>query len=617
MQLALQVLSGLGTYALLRQLGVGRLAATTGGLLYALNGTLAWFAHAPALPVPFLPWLLLGIERAFVKTSAGMPGGWRLHAAAMAMSLLAGFPETAFVSGLLALAWAVLRGVQVGPGLRKDYARRIALGGAVGIAFAAPQIVSFFGFLPHAFLGAHGGDFAHQALHWVSILPSVVAPYAFGPIFAYADRWPLLTHVWGPIGGYVTLVLVVMAAYGFWTRRDALAGLLLAWIALALAKTFGIEPVTSLWNLIPGISITAFFRYAQPSWELAFVLLAAWGLDHLARNDAPHSGGLRLAYVVMTLVLGGTLLAGVRLWPTLNGSVGLRNWALGSAIWAVLTVVAWIAVMKYASPVGRARAIAGLLVVDAALMLAIPTMSNPRGGVVNIPAVHFLRDNLGLQRFFTLGPIQPNYGAYFGIASINHNYLPVSQRWTDWIKRHLDTGWDDPVVFDGLRATAAAELRRNLPAYEWLGVKYVVAPGNQNPFVDIKGQMPRPVYADGSMSIYELADPRPYFESPTGMCTLEPRDRTHLVAKCAGPETVVRRELFFPGWRATVNSRDAPIAEHESLFQAIALPMGKSEVLFEYSPPHVGWAWLASFAALAAWIFPSVRRRFPFQRARR
>jgi hypothetical protein len=198
---------------------------------------------------------------------------------------------------------------------------------------------------------------------------------------------------------------------------------------------------------------------------------------------------------------------------------------------------------------------------------------------------------------------------------VNHNYLPVSQRWVDWVKGHLDTGWDDPVVFDGKRGTASAELRRNLPAYQWLGVKYVVAPGGDNPFAGMAGPPPRRVFGDGAMSIYELADPRPYFESPSGLCTLEARDRTHLTAKCAGPETIVRRELFFPGWRATVNSADVRIGEHESLFQSIALPMGRSEVRFDYAPPHIGWAWLASFAALAAWIVPSVRRRLPSRRA--
>ena len=120
-QLFLQFLAGLGAYALLRQLGLARLAATTGGLLFAFNGTLAWFSGASVQPIPFLPWMLLGIERARLKTTLDLHGGWRLFALSMALSLLAGFPETAYINGLLAFAWAILRGIEnaaVGASLR-------------------------------------------------------------------------------------------------------------------------------------------------------------------------------------------------------------------------------------------------------------------------------------------------------------------------------------------------------------------------------------------------------------------------------------------------------------------------------------------------------------------
>ena len=128
--LLLQILAGWGAYALLRQLGVRRLAALTGGILFAQNGTLAWFAHASAGPVPFLPWVLLGIERAVAKASLRDPFGWRMLAVAIAMMLLAGFPETAYICGLFALAWSVLRLAQYKSGCRLSVMWRILLGEA-------------------------------------------------------------------------------------------------------------------------------------------------------------------------------------------------------------------------------------------------------------------------------------------------------------------------------------------------------------------------------------------------------------------------------------------------------------------------------------------------------
>lgn len=106
---AMQLIAGLATYFLLRALGLGRVAAFTGGALYELNGTFAWFGDAPMLPVAFLPLLLLGIEEAARAAREGRIGGWFWVAVALAYSLYAGFPETAYINGLLTLAWAGLR----------------------------------------------------------------------------------------------------------------------------------------------------------------------------------------------------------------------------------------------------------------------------------------------------------------------------------------------------------------------------------------------------------------------------------------------------------------------------------------------------------------------------
>jgi len=128
----LQAIAGLGTYGVARALGLHRTASTVAGLLFAFNGTLAWFAHGPAQPLAFLPWMLWGIERA----REGSGRGWRMFGLAMALSLLAGFPETAYLDGLLALAWALLRLAQLAPGRRAAYAGRIFLGGIAALCIA-------------------------------------------------------------------------------------------------------------------------------------------------------------------------------------------------------------------------------------------------------------------------------------------------------------------------------------------------------------------------------------------------------------------------------------------------------------------------------------------------
>jgi hypothetical protein len=71
----LEILAGFCTYLLLRRLALGRWASAAAGAAFALNGTFAWFAHAPVNPVPFLPALLLGVELALSAAATGRRGG--------------------------------------------------------------------------------------------------------------------------------------------------------------------------------------------------------------------------------------------------------------------------------------------------------------------------------------------------------------------------------------------------------------------------------------------------------------------------------------------------------------------------------------------------------------
>ena len=125
----------------------------------------------------FFAWMLLGIERARAKSIQRTIGGWRLFGAALALSLLAGFPETAYISGLFVLCWAILRFAQTNMGHDWHSLGVLRLAGHRH-RVAAPQLLAFFAYLPHAWLGSHGGDFAHVGLHPSAAIPSLVAPYA-------------------------------------------------------------------------------------------------------------------------------------------------------------------------------------------------------------------------------------------------------------------------------------------------------------------------------------------------------------------------------------------------------------------------------------------------------
>jgi hypothetical protein len=105
------------------------------------------------------------------------------------------------------------------------------------------------------------------------------------------------------------------------------------------------------------------------------------------------------------------------------------------------------------------------------------------------------------------------------------------------------------------------------------------------------GPVPALVYRDGLMNIYELPDAAPYFEILNGPCRLQAENRLAVNVACEAPATLVRRELFFPGWRAGVNETSVEITPYNVVLQQIALPAGASKVRFAYAPPYLGITW--------------------------
>jgi hypothetical protein len=180
LRILMQVVAGLATYGLLRALSLGRRPACLGGILFQLNGTFAFFSDAPIMPAPFLPLLLLAIEHCAHRARAALRGGWGPIAAALGFSIIAGFPEMAYLNGLLALAWAVLRFFQLGPA-RVRFALRLAGGGVLATMLTMPAVLPFVQYLSMTKGIAHraASDVGLQAPDY-AMLPM---PALYGPPF--------------------------------------------------------------------------------------------------------------------------------------------------------------------------------------------------------------------------------------------------------------------------------------------------------------------------------------------------------------------------------------------------------------------------------------------------
>lgn len=607
LHIILECIAGIATYRLLLRLDVHRWISAACGIAFAVNGTFAWFGHAPANPVAFLPLILLGVERARAAATDRFPQRWGVLSVGVALSLFAGFPEVAYLDGILAAAWIVIRLL----GLRGEevlaYIRKVALGLVTGLLLAAPIMVAFADYLRTATVASHSTGFNNAFLPHVTA-SSFLFPYSFGPSFGFvsADKTGLLTITWGNVGGYLTTSILVFALMGLYGRRLRSLRIVLAiWILLTIGRSFGIEPFARLFALIPAMNHIAAYRYLPPSWELAAITLAALGIDDIRRREVPM-WFLGVCLAASTAIAVAVFVAGDDLRSGLAHAPNFQGWVTASVIWGfgMIAVIA-TGVLIFRS---RARLVILLtcLTLDVLVMFVIPGFSAPRQVSLDTRPVVWLQHHLGTSRFYTLGPIAPNYGSYFDLPSADVNDNPIPKSYGNYIAHSLD-GNDIPGLFIGSYVLHTSgpnpleEFQTHLANYEAIGVKYLLASPGQVPAATVRSLHLRLMYSDSLVEIYRLPSYRAMYTVASGNCNLENASTGSIDADCKTRAVVVRRELYMAGWSAKANGRTVDIHK-TGIFQSVVLEPGRSVVVFSYLPPHEEAAFVAFLVGLALLI---------------
>lgn len=616
LKITLQIIAGLAMYAFLRVLRLDGRVVLVGALLYALNGTYAWASDGPSQPLAFLPLVLLGIEQA--RKHKG-PGGWGWLSVGLGYLLLSGFPETAFLMGTLGLCWAVLRLVQQPAPARPAFALRVLAGGSAALLLAAPQLVAFADFLQTAWVGPHAGimDGRLPASGWLMAL----FPYVNGPLFyGHAAQF----DAWWAMGGYVGLVIPFLALVALSGKRERPARFMLAaYVLVCVAKQANLPGVTRLVDLLPGVARIVFYRFCFPAEQAALLLLALFGLDDLCRLSATlPPPRLREYFRKPVLWAGGVLAAMVctAWWLNAPARSALRAYSHGPVpswgyeVASVLLGFAGVALCLWGllgagrrlTARGRVRLVSAGLLAEALLLFSLPLLSMRPALPRNDALLQTVQRELGLQRFVSMGVIAPNYGAYFRLPSLNHNGVPMPSAWAARMRHDFGANVDI-VTFDGITPNRpdgqfflADALARKPEIFEKLGVSLVLVPqGMPLPGREALAAENRPklIYSDTSADVYRLAHTAPYFEAGAG-CSLQPQSQTAVRAQCVTPSFLIRRELMMPGWTATLNGQSVvPVAE-DGLFERIALPAGRADIRFSFTPPFMAWGWAGFWAGL-------------------
>jgi hypothetical protein len=519
--IALELIAAIATYALLRQLRCSPFAAALGGMAFSLNGSIAWVTNAPANPVPFLPLCLLGIEYVVSAARAKRRGGWILLALGVWLSIVAGFPEVAVINSGLVAAWFVVRLVQRWPD-RVGILVRGALGVAVGFALGAPLLNAFVRYLKVANVGIHTYPLATFTIPRAG-LAQLVSPYLFGGILDTTD--PTIYEVWTRTGGYAGATLLVLALGAMWGRRElAIRVLLGAWAVLFLGSNFNVPVLHQVVQNIPGLTHLAIYRYDMSSALLCLCLLAAFCLDDLIELPAIKVLTRLAPGIAMVLALFaiGFLSAPTgRAWAHLH----VPRWYWGSIALFVLTIGALVVaiVLALADRRSLVRIVVGaILVVEAFGYFEVPILAWPRSATVDTAPITFLRANLGVQRYFSTGPAAPNYGAYYGVASLGASDLPIPKNWGTYVHDQLSPcilpwqfGNGGPVA--GCPITPVLAAMKYVTGYEEAGVKYLLVGHRTHLALFMQPQFSGPSTPDGGAAITIGFQPPAYFH--TGVLT--------------------------------------------------------------------------------------------------
>ena len=627
------MLAAAGMASLLKSLEVGSPTREALGALFALSVPLLGRLQMGEVPfVQALCWtpvLFLAGRRAQERPSLR---GAAILTGVVALQLLAGHPQASWLALVGLATWLVAR--RLGRPFRASLhalARDLAL---LIAAVAWASAVAAIQLLPAAELAAQGNRAGRDrtfaaafAMPWPAWVSVAVPP---GPMALVP--WENNVHV-GVVAAVAGLAGLFLAG-----SREARAVAALAVFAVVLAAGDGTPLFGLAYHLLPGLSQFRLPARAGVLLSLALILAAGLFAGAPRRTDSRRGAGLALA-AATALLTGGVLFAYA---VAARHQAGATPW-----LWARLSLTlaggAAIAVLSLVRPhQARVRRIAagvlvGLLTVDVTTSIVAVkgaySSTSPRwveDGVHRELERHgFTRADAPPPRIaLPRGLVRPNAGmtegwsAYAGYVALTLGRV--------WSFLHGYLGIEPPRL---LNTEPSPEIDHFLPRpYDTMGLVAGFDPASGG-LVFWPEPDPRAWVADGrsvagasaaiglmraGLDVHRVA----LVESPVGPATDDfptragearitrfAPERIEVTADAARDAWLVLAEPWYPGWRASVDGREAPCVPANAWMRAIPLGRGHHDIVIKY---HSRPLWIGSgvsLMALAAWAVVLVRTR--------
>jgi hypothetical protein len=658
-------LTGLFTYAYARAIDISRVGSTAAAIIFMFSGFVAaqalWFTPA----IGAIAWVPLGFLAVEKLCDKPRPSAAALLAISVGMPVLAGWLQV-WVYSIHAIGVYAVGRVLI-ESRRKRWqivysVLLLALGIGLGLALAAGQL------LPSMELQAlgprrPGGLTVMQTLTLGPISPSrmLAGAVASDPGF--------------PRQEYVGILPFLLLAASFFGPTRGRGRIVLLWLLLVLSVTIALTvytPIFGLYRMLPGAS---WFRIP---WRIVFVgafaaaVLSGAGLDALVRLNNEASRRSRWGAMLVFVGVGVALLvfAEMPLRSRLYLAVGLP---------LVLAVpLVGFRPLRTLCVAGLIALLTGDLFL-ATRSPAIHPFHDMAPFDEEAQALDFVKAHQGFDRTYIYLPfpgypsLMPKQGTLRGIFSIT-DYEPLSlDRYAKFYSLmdarkipESDPARPPFIGFLNVEATASAVRLMNL-----LSVRFVVSlrmPGSlystlqdagwQIAFTPTVGRfevmenpdvLPRAYVAYNAIGVSEgvdalnvvahsTFDPRttvvvegtddiarvdgggvPTTITPARIVTYQSADVVVEVdAKAAG--YVVLTDLFYPGWRATVDGASVPMYQANYLFRAARIGPGHHTVELAYDPLSFRLGAIVSLAALSTLLAiagSSVRKRLRRSTVRR
>jgi membrane protein YfhO len=651
--------AALGAFLLGRALGMRFGGSLMTGLVFGFSlWAVTWISWPHGSVWALVPWLCLLCELT-VRRPGPLP--FAGLAGVVGLAFLSGHPaSTLQVLFVVVLFW--VGRVLASPSLRRGAAPRLLALGAglvVGTALAAVALIPFVELLRHSSDATARADASSLLKQPSRYLLGIFLPDYWGH-----GRTALQLGGGLEERAYYVAALPLMLGAAALVLRATVVRIAVTLVGAAtLAVATGLPPFYDIVVHLPGFDAANNGRFAVIA-VLCLAVLAGWGLDELAsapqrrRAVVLACGALMLVLPVLIAVAGrdfGRDAFGDALrvaWgfadaspdhPAVIKLAALLDW-LGVAAAALVLLV-----LRLRGRLGVPAFVAlALVLVTFDLFKAgmgyTPAIPQSHAMQPATPAIEYLQARRP-ERFSALQvtkalslvyPLVPNTAMNYRLSDVRGYVIPTEERyfglWRDVIHR------DDGCYYLFCTQAPPAD-DRSYRALALLGVGSLLQHPGDPPLAGL-----RPVYDGKDARIYRNPDalPRAFLVDrqvvarsaaaardtvtapgfPARTTAVVERPVTGLAAGSGSPGTaaiagyeaervavdtdatrpalLVLTDNWYPGWKAKVDGKDAPVERVDYLIRGVRVPAGAHRVEFSYEPASWRAGWIVSLLALLA-----------------